>query len=209
MMTVSTLPGAAASGSARRVYRWMTVYFLGIGLGYILVQIGLLQRLMIVLGRPTLALSVVLFSMLLGTGCGAACSDRLFRSGDLRRSVILIIGALVLLRIGFSAAPLLEDIPSTAGRIALVGGLLAAAGFVMGCAFPVGVRRVAPTGEWAVQKMWAINGAASIAASVLAAVIGLVWGSGAVLTGGILAYALAFVASTRATGEGRSKLVAS
>src|SRR5437867_9334579 len=53
ILTVATLPGAAASAPARHVYRWMTVYFLGIGFGYILVQIGLLQRLMIVLGRPT------------------------------------------------------------------------------------------------------------------------------------------------------------
>jgi len=79
----------------------------------------------------------------------------------------------------------------------LAGIVLAAAGFVLGCAFPLGVRVVAPTGEWAVQKMWAINGAASIAASVLAAVLGLVWGSGAVLTGGILAYGLALAAAVR------------
>jgi hypothetical protein len=46
--------------------------------------------------------------------------------------------------------------------------------------------------------MWAINGAASIAASVLAAVIGLVWGSGAVVSGGILAYGLALAAAFRA-----------
>jgi hypothetical protein len=41
--------------------------------------------------------------------------------------------------------------------------------------------------------MWAINGAASIAASVLAAVIGLIWGSGSVLSAGILAYVLALM----------------
>jgi len=191
MLTVKSLPGGEASVPARRVYRCMTVYFLGIGLGYILVQIGLLQRLMIVLGRPTLALSVVLFSMLLGTGCGAASSDRLFASGDLRRCALLIVGMLVMLRLGFSGAFLLEQMSSMTGRVVLVGVVLAAAGFVLGCAFPLGVRVVAPTGEWAVQKMWAINGAASIAASVLAAVIGLVGGSGAVLTAGIFAYGLA------------------
>jgi spermidine synthase len=191
ILTVATLPGAAASPAARDVYRWMGVYFLGIGLGYILVQIGLLQRLIIVLGRPTFALSVVLFSMLLGTGCGAACSDRLFPSRDLRRCVLIIVGTLTLLRLGFSMASLLEQMHSTTGRVLIVGGVLAAAGFVLGCAFPLGVRKVAPTGEWAIQKMWAINGAASIAASVLAAVIALGWGSGAVLTGGILAYGLA------------------
>jgi hypothetical protein len=198
VLTLTTLPGAAATAPARRLFRWMTLYFLGIGLGYILVQIGLLQRLMIVLGRPTLALSVVLFSMLLGTGCGAALSGRLFPSGDIRRCVLLIVCALIALRLGFSAVFLLERIASTAGRIVFLGGLLAAAGFLLGCAFPLGVRTVAPTGEWAVQKMWAINGAASIAASVLAAVIGLVWGSGAVVSGGILAYGLALAAAFRA-----------
>ena len=197
VLTVTSVPGSTPSDSSRHVFRWMTVYFLGIGLGYILVQISLLQRLMIGLGRPTLALSVVLFSMLLGTGCGSACSDRLFSSGDLRRCMLAIVATLVVLRISFSQAVLLEQMPSATGRVVLAGIVLAAAGFVLGCAFPLGVRVVAPTGEWAVQKMWAINGAASIAASVLAAVLGLVWGSGAVLTGGILAYGLALAAAVR------------
>jgi spermidine synthase len=195
LLIVRSPPGGAASMSARRIYRRMTVYFLGIGLGYILVQIGLLQRLMIVLGRPTLALSVVLFSMLLGTGWGAASSDRLFPSGDLRRCGLWIVGTLVVLRLGFSGVGLLERVPSMMGRVVLMGVVLAAVGFVLGCAFPLGVRAVAPTGEWAVQKMWAINGAASIAASVFAAVIGLVAGSGAVLTTGVLAYGLALGAA--------------
>jgi len=191
VMTVTSLPGSASSAAARRTYRWMTVYFLGIGLGYILVQLSLLQRLMIVLGRPTMVLSIVLFSMLLGTGCGAAATERLFPSGNLRRAMLMVVSGLVVLRLGFYAVPVLERMPSTTAQLALVGMILFATGFVLGCAFPLGVRAVAPTGEWAIQKMWAINGAASIAASVLAAVIGLIWGSGAVLTAGILAYALA------------------
>jgi hypothetical protein len=173
----------------------MTVYFLGLGLGYILVQIALLQRLMIALGRPTLALSVVLFSMLLGTGCGAAFSQRLFPTADLRHCVFIIVLTLLVLRLGLLAAPLLEQVVSATGRIVLVGTIVAVVGFVLGWAFPLGVQRAAPTGEWAIQKLWAINGAASIAASVLGAVIGFAWGSGAVLTAGILAYAAALVAA--------------
>jgi hypothetical protein len=192
VLTLTSLPGSAASAEARRTYRWMTIYFLGIGLGYILVQISLLQRLMIVLGRPTLALSVVLFSMLLGTGCGAVAAERLFPTGNLRRAMVMVVSALVILRLGFYGVPMLEHMSSTTGQFALVGVSLFATGFVLGCPFPLGVRAVASTGEWAIQKMWAINGAASIAASVLAAVIGLVWGSASVLNGGILAYALAF-----------------
>jgi hypothetical protein len=191
ILTVTSLPGSASSPGARRTYRWMTIYFLGIGLGYILVQLSLLQRLMIELGRPTLALSVVLFSMLLGTGCGAAWSERLFPSGNLRRALLMIVSTLIVLRLSFSAVPMLDHLSSTAGRLAVVVAILFATGFVLGWAFPLGARAVAPTGEWAIQKMWAINGAASIAASVLAAAIGLIWGSGAVLSGGILSYMLA------------------
>ena len=95
--------------------------------------------------------------------------------------------------------PMLDQVPSTMGRLALVGAILFATGFVLGCAFPLGVRAVAPTGEWAIQKMWAINGAASIAASVLAAVIGLIWSSGSVLSAGILAYVLALVTAVVST----------
>jgi len=196
-LTVATLPGKTSSDSSRSVYRWMTVYFLGIGLGYILVQIGLLQRLIIVLGRPTFSLSVVLFSMLLGTGFGAACSGRLFPTGNIRGCMFVILGVLILLRLTLPAASVLEGMQSATARVFIIGTALAATGFALGCAFPLGVRRVAPTGEWAIQKMWAMNGAASIAASVLAAVIGLAWGSAAVLTAGILAYALALAASEK------------
>lgn len=204
ILTLTSLPGSASSAAARRTYRWMTIYFLGIGLGYILVQLSLLQRLMIVLGRPTLALSVVLFSMLLGTGCGAAAAERRFPSGNLRRAMLMVVSALVVLRLGFYAVPALGQMSSTTGQLALVSMILFATGFVLGCAFPLGVRAVAPTGEWAIQKMWAINGAASIAASVLAAVIGLIWGSASVLSAGILAYVLALATTVFSNGPSSS-----
>jgi hypothetical protein len=45
-------------------------------------------------------------------------------------------------------------------------------------------------GEWAVQKMWAVNGAASIAGSALAVTLGLGLGCHAVLAAGFLCYLL-------------------
>ena len=113
VLTLTTLPGSASSAAARRTYRWMTIYFLGIGLGYILVQLSLLQRLMIVLGRPTLALSVVLFSMLLGTGCGAP-SGGSFRPAT-RRSMLMIVSALVVLGLLLRRADV-GHLSSTTGR---------------------------------------------------------------------------------------------
>lgn len=194
LLTVFTLPGSHATPGGRRVYRWMSLYFLGIGFGYIMIQLGLHQRLIIILGHPTLALSVVLFSMLLGTGVGAAISGRLFSTGDLRRVAGVIVGVLALLWLAIPLFPSFESIGSYSLRLASISAMLVIVGCVLGFAFPVGVRQVAPTGEWAVQKMWAINGAASIAASVLAAVVGLTMGTRNVLLFGVLAYVVAGIA---------------
>ena len=187
------------SGSAdRRRYRWMGLYFLGIGFGYILVQLGLLQRLSIVLGHPLYALAVVLFVMLLTTGFGAYWSERWFDPGSAHRawlSILTVIGGVTL---ALPAARFLEALPGTLPRLLGCGVIVAACGFVLGFAFPLGVRLVAPTGERAVQMMWAVNGAASIAATALAAMIGVSFGAQAVLGLGFGFYLMATLSGLRA-----------
>jgi hypothetical protein len=192
------LPGSAAETADRKVYRRMTVYFLGIGLGYILVQLAMHQRLIIVIGHPTLALSIVLFTMLLGTGLGSAMSSRLFPSGSIARAGSAIIVTLIFLAFALVGLRFLEQVGPATVRLGLIAALVGGIGVVLGFAFPLGVRVVAPTGEWAVQKMWAINGAASIAGTVLAALAGITLGSRWVLIAGIAAYALAVAAGVSA-----------
>jgi hypothetical protein len=79
-------------------------------------------------------------------------------------------------------------------RAAATGAVLAVTGFALGFGFPLGVRLVGPTGQRAVQRMWAINGAASIAGTALAAALGVTAGSRGVLAAGALAYLLAVAA---------------
>ena len=205
-LSVLSLPGSASRASGLPVYRWMTLYFLGIGFGYILVQLGLHQRLIIIVGHPTFALSVVLFSMLLGTGIGAAWASKLFAKRGIRGAGAAILVVLVALLLFFPAFPAFEQIESQAVRLGAVGLLLGGVGFVLGFAFPLGVVMVAPTGEWAVQKMWAINGAASIAGSVLAAVIGITLGSQFVIAAALLCYAVAVIAGSIAEVKARDAL---
>ena len=203
LLSVLGLPGPVGRASALPVYRWMTLYFLGIGFGYILVQLGLHQRLIIIVGHPTFALSVVLFSMLLGTGIGAAWASKLFAKRGIRAAGAAILVVLVALLVSFPAFPAFEQIESQAVRLGAIGAMLGGIGFVLGFAFPLGVVMVAPTGEWAVQKMWAINGAASIAGSVLAAVIGITLGSQFVIAAALLCYAIAIVAGSLAEAKAR------
>ncbi|HEU5324213.1 MAG TPA: hypothetical protein VFX28_25655, partial [Methylomirabilota bacterium] len=53
------------------------VFFAGIGLGFMLVEISQMQRLIVFLGHPTYGLSVVLFAMLASSGLGSLAAGHL------------------------------------------------------------------------------------------------------------------------------------
>ena len=193
-----TVPSPTSTMSDRRIYRWMSVYFLAIGFGYILIQLGLHQRLILILGHPTLALSVVLASMLLGSGAGSFVSGRLFPDGTFLTAWLAILFVLAILVVVVPPMSALGSIASPAGRAIAAGLITGSVGFVLGFAFPLGVRLVGPTGERAVQKVWAVNGAASIAGSAAAAMIGVGFGCRAVLVTGLLFYVVVAFCGYRA-----------
>src|SRR5229473_3424723 len=58
------------------------LYFVAVGLGYILVEIAFIQRFVLFLGHPTYALTVVIFLLMLSSGVGSLLSRRwLSRTG--------------------------------------------------------------------------------------------------------------------------------
>ena len=63
------------SKQARHGAKWLPlIYFIAIGLGYIAVEITLIQRLVLFLGHPIYAMTVVVFLMLLSSGAGSMAS---------------------------------------------------------------------------------------------------------------------------------------
>ena len=58
-----------------------TGYFALIGVGFMMIEIALLQRMSVFLGHPVYALSVVLFSLILWTGFGSMASERMRLDG--------------------------------------------------------------------------------------------------------------------------------
>ncbi len=172
--------------------RALRSYFALIGLGYMLVQLALHQRLTIALGQPTYTLAVVLFAMLIGTGIGSLGSRRFRQRPEVGWLVILVTLSAALL--GFAIIPELDRVSANPIRLSLVGGGVLVVGTALGLGFPIGVRLAARYGDGAIQRMWAVNGAASIAGSGLAALIGLGAGSRATLTAGLACYLLASTA---------------
>lgn len=170
-------------------------YFIAVGLGYILVEITLIQRFVLFLGHPTYALTVVIFLMLLASGAGSL-GARSWTPGlrTLRRVLVLIVVGVVTY-LGLLPVILKSEVglPFLV-KLLVSGALIVPLGFVMGIPFPIGLRlldqRSTANGgltEWA----WAMNASASVLGSVLAMVIALHFGLNVTLCCGALAYGLA------------------
>jgi hypothetical protein len=157
-------------------------YFALIGLAYLLVEIPLLQRFILYLDNPAYAMTAVLFALLLFSALGSRVSDRIRPRSALLALVVLLAAGPYLLP-GFFAATL--GLP-LALRLAMTVLLLAPPGFLMGIPFPGGLRGLHP--GMPVAWVWAVNGAASVVASVLAALLALSLGFSWVLWIGALCY---------------------
>jgi hypothetical protein len=169
------------------------VYFGTIGFGFMLVEISQVQRLTIFLGHPVYSLSVVLFSLLLSSGVGSYVSARV--PIDRPAPARWVFAALLLVLVVFGAAtPFIVhgfDGASTVARIAVSVATLLPIGFLMGMAFPLGMRRALAHTPSIAPWLWGVNGAASVCASVLVVVIALGAGISAAFWAGTVCYALA------------------
>lgn len=178
------------------------VFFGGIGLGFMLIEISQMQRLIIFLGHPTYSLSVVLFVLLGASGAGSYLAARLVRAPTMLRGWPLVL-LVVLGTFGLATPAAIHTFESatTAFRIVVAAGILAPLGVVMGMAFPIGMaiaaRRDAAIAPW----LWGINGAASVCASVLAVVIALGAGIAAAFWTGVACYVVASAALLRTMGR--------
>jgi hypothetical protein len=169
------------------------------------VEISQMQRLMVFLGHPTYALSVVLFTLLVGSGLGSAAVARLGDGSpwsDPRRVLPLTLGVLVVF--GTLTPVLIRELEgaNTPLRIAVAVGVLLFIGLFMGMPFPLGMKVAASERAELTPWLWGINGAASVLCSVLATVVSLTqgittafWLGVACYVGAWLAYALASAAA--------------
>ena len=192
-----TLPTGTLQTPATTTPAASLLYFVAIGLGYILVEITFIQRFVLFLGHPTYALTVVVFLMLLSSGAGSVVSRKWMAKPQKVWVPLLIIASslMVYVRILQSILNSLVGAPFPA-KLVISALVLAPLGFVMGMPFPAGLSALAnargPSDnsnsiEWA----WAMNAASSVLGSVLAIIIAILFGLNATLTCGALAYLLA------------------
>jgi len=152
-----------------------SLYFVLIGLGFMFVEIGLIQRISIYLGHPVYGMAIGLFGIIVSTGLGSLCSSRLSLLTGLRLQ--LWAGALgfylILLPYWF---PILVDEFASANLLVRAWVSLAAivpSGVLMGFGFPTGMEIVNAIDSRPTPWFWAVNGAAGVLAAGIAVLVSI------------------------------------
>jgi len=130
-----------------------------------LIEVSVLQRFVLLLGHPVYSLTVTLFSLLLGTGLGAAWS-RTFKGSTLRRSgaIGIVAVALIGLAVIMIATPVVTwAIPfSRPARMGIAAAMLVPTGIALGIPMPTGLRLLSARAPEMVAWAWGMNGALSV-----------------------------------------------
>ncbi len=170
---------------------WL-VYFGALGAGFMLLEVALLQRFVLLLGHPVYSLTVTLFSLLLGTGLGSLISRKI----DPHRVKTVTLRALVgVLTVAAVSPLLLRQIIEIAIpwplplRAAVAAAVLLPLGVLLGMPLPGGMRLLAARRADLIPWGWGINGAFSVIGATLAVFIAMNWGFSATLLIAGLVYA--------------------
>jgi hypothetical protein len=167
-------------------------YFACLGAGFMFVEMGLMQRFVLLLGHPVYSLSVVLFTLLLGGGLGSALSRRL---GSPARTMAVAIPAIIGVGLIYSwALPSLFAswvVWSRPIRILVAVAFLLPLGLLLGMPLPSGIRLLGEQRPGVLAWAWAINGALSVLGATLAIHVAISYGFARVALIGAIVYACA------------------
>lgn len=174
------------------------LYFAAIGVGFMLWEIVLIQKLTLLLGYPTYSLTVTLFALLLATGAGSFATRRLIGRRDAALVALLCAVGVLSLFFQLGLGPLVDRLGGAAlpARIAVAVAVLAPLGVCLGAFMPLGLATVARLGthpDVFVAWAWAVNGFASVTSSIVAVILSMVVGFNAVLLAALAAYVVAVV----------------
>lgn len=184
------------SNSEPIYYQWgYLFYFACLGLGFMLVEIPLIQKFIIFLGQPIYAIAVILAALLIFSGIGSLLSGRFSEEVTLwRLNNVLLILCFTLVIYIFGLSFVFESFlgVSLFFRFCIAIVLILPLGLLMGMAFPMGIRLLEKDGHAMIPWVWGINGACSVLGSVVAWGLSLNFGYTITLWTATLVYATGY-----------------
>jgi hypothetical protein len=175
---------------------YTVLHFSGIGLGFMFLEITLIQQFILYFGNPIYAAAAVLSGMLICSGAGSLASSRLStEKGDVVKILTLVIFFIILYII--LLVPLLRITINFPLLVKIFFSILfiSPAAYFMGMPFPLGLRKLSGINPTLTPWAWGINGCLSVISTALATIIAVEAGYLWVMVIAAMSYGLTLVAN--------------
>jgi hypothetical protein len=171
--------------------------FTCIGIGFMILEISLFQKFILYLGSPTIALSILLGSLLVGMGVGSFFGGQIYSYDVLKRlkhisGLIVITGTLLFV----IHPPILNELLAyrLVIRAIICFVLLFPFGFLLGIPFPTGIQMLKQNNlvkyiPW----MYGVNGIFTVLGSVSAVILSMTFGFTSSFFVGLSMYLIIFI----------------
>ena len=173
------------------------VVFVGIGIGFMMLEISLFQKFILYLGSPTIALSILLGALLVGMGVGSFFGGKIYSQDAVKRlkrisGFIVIAGVLL-----FGIHPFILNELMAYGlvlRAIVCFVLLSPFGFLLGIPFPTGIQllKQSSLGKY-IPWMYGVNGICTVLGSVSAVIVSMTFGFTASFFVGLSMYVIIYI----------------
>jgi len=177
-------------------------YFLLLGLAYMFLEMGFIQKMTLLIGHPVFGVAVTLLGFLLFSGCGSLASGRLFKSPKIVNNVIPIAVSGIII-VGIAEIALMSLAFewlvgfSRVGRMVLGLVITGPLAFFMGVPFPTALKRLGAHSQALVPWAWGVNGFASVTGAVLGTFLAISMGFTTLALVALACYLLAAIVSKR------------
>ena len=165
-------------------------YYAGLGLGYMLIEIFLIQRLAVFLSNPTYSTSIVITVMLISSALGNITSSlfKQWRVFVVPIACVLIGGGFLFYIIGLDGFLAMFHSSSMMMRFLIAALVIAPVAFFMGIPYPNGLDSLQERKPHLLPWAWGMNGGLSLVGSALARVLSISSGFPVLLKLGIGIY---------------------
>lgn len=181
----------------KRTNNSLIYYFSAIGIGFMMVEIPLIQKSILFLGNPSRAFSYILFSLLISCGLGSYFSKgEIFNKSIKKRNIIFILIPMLIiaLQIWFPKMIVYFRGEGELVKLFILTISLFSLGFFMGMAFPQGIEKLnIKNKQDDIPLMWGINGIMSVAGSVFSLIFSMILGYEVTMSFGAVIYLSLFI----------------
>jgi len=180
------------------------VFFLLLGLAYMFLEMGFIQKMTLLIGHPVFGVAVTLLGFLVFSGCGSLAAERipyLASRFTLHTSRFIWMAVLAVIIIGIAEITLMMVSFdwlvgfSRPARMLLGLAVIAPLAFFMGMPFPTGLKQLHARSRPLVPWAWGVNGFASVIGAVLGTFLAISLGFTTLAFVALACYFLAAVVS--------------